>query len=286
MNSATYLTLRTLSTERAGKFIVLSLFLLTAANAQVSSLGNASVSGPFFFRHLEFSTDTVGNVNDCRSALGTMTFDGAGRYTINAQQTVNTFAATPLTGSGSYSIGASGVMGIGNPFRNNLTINARVGTEAIVGSTTESGDNTFDLFIAIPAATANQAASVFTGTYYTSSLEFPLGVGTYTRSAFFNLNPVSGGLFSAINGSGHSLNVNNGQITPFTLTGATFTMNGDGTASANLGSTTNAPLSGFKDILVSASGNIILGGSTVAGSQDFLIGVKAYSGTAALANWS
>ncbi len=86
-----------------------------------------------------------------------MTFDGIGRYSLNAQQTVGTLNATPLAGSGTYSIGSSGTMTIGNPQRNSLTINARLGTEAIVGSTTESGDNTFDFFIAVPAATPTQA---------------------------------------------------------------------------------------------------------------------------------
>lgn len=286
MNPGTNLTLKTLSTGHPGKFIVLPFFLLAFANAQVSSLGNSSVSGPFFFRHLEFTTDTLGNVTDCRGAIGTITFDGAGHYTLNAQQTVTTLAATPLTGTGTYSIGAGGAMAIGNPQRNTLTINARVGTEAIVGSTTESGDNTFDLFIAIPAATATQASSVFNGTYYTSSMALPLGVGTYATNAFFNLSPQSGGNLSTISGSGHSLSVNSGQLTQFTINGAGYSTNGDGTYYANFGSTANVPLTGYDKILVSASGNIILGGSIIAGAQDFLVGVRAYSGSIALGNWS
>jgi uncharacterized protein (TIGR03437 family) len=96
---------------------------------------------------------------------------------------------------------------------------------------------------------------------------------------------VNGGAISTINGTGHALNVNSGQISSFSLSGATYTLNGDGTASASLGSA-NSFLSGYKNIMISADGNIILGGSIVAGSQDFLIGVRAYSGTAALANWS
>jgi uncharacterized protein (TIGR03437 family) len=285
MKFCTNRSLTTLSTGCTGKFIVPGLFFACILNAQISSLSNASVSGPFFFRHLEFTTDTSGNITDCRSALGTMTFNGAGQYTLNAQQTVNTFAATPLTGTGAYSIGPSGVMSIGNPQRNTLSINARLGTEAIVGSTTESGDNTFDLFIAIPAATPAQAAANFLGNFNAATLEFPLGTAMYVRSAYFNLSPVTGGFFSAINGTGHALNVNTGQLTAFNLTGAIYTLNGDGTASANLGSANNF-LTGYKTILISASGNIILGGSSIAGSHDFLIGVRPYSGAAALANWS
>src|SRR5258706_14297901 len=117
MNPGTNLTFRTLSTGYAGKFIALFLFLSHTGQAQVATLGNASVSGPFFFRHLQITTDTGGTISNCQSALGTMTFDGAGHYTVNAQQTVTTFAATPLTGTGTYSIGAAGAMDIGNPQR-------------------------------------------------------------------------------------------------------------------------------------------------------------------------
>lgn len=267
------------------KFIAISIFFAAICHAQTAGFTNASVSGAFFFRHLEITTDTSSNITDCRSALGSITFDGAGHYSLNAQETANTLAATPLTGTGVYSIGPAGTMTIGNPQTNNLTINARVGTEAIVGSSTESEANIFDLFIAIPAATAVQAQSLFTGNYYTSTLEFPLGVATYVRSAFFNLSPVSGGLFSTISGSGHALNVNSGAVAAFNLTGGTYALNGDGTGIANLGTVGN-PLSGYKEIMISASGNIILGGSLIAGSHDFLIGVREYAGTAALANWT
>jgi uncharacterized protein (TIGR03437 family) len=260
------------------------LFFVALSHAQVAGLSSASLIGPFFFRQLQFSTTTTGVITDCRSALGTMTFDGVGHYTLNAQQTINSLAATPLTGTGSYAIGPSGTMLIGNPQRNSLTINARLGTEAIVGSTTESLDNIFDLFIAIPAATSTQAISQFTGTYYTSTLEFPRGLSTSVRGAFFNLIPGLLSSFSPILGSGHDLNVNSGAIAPFNLTGATYSFNGDGTAAANFGS--GSPLGGFKQLMISASGNIVLGGSVVAGSQDFLIAVKSYTGNVALANWS
>jgi uncharacterized protein (TIGR03437 family) len=275
----------TLSTGCAHKFIVLFAFILTPASAQVLGLTNASVSGAFFFRQLQFTTNTSLTITDVRSALGTMTFDGAGHYSLNAQQTVNNLAVTTLTGTGTYSISPSGAMTIGNPQRNTLFINARVGTEAIVGSSTESGDNTFDLFIAVPAATPAQAAVNFNGTYYAGTLEFPLSVGTNTRSAFFNLTPSTGSYFALISGFGHALNISSGQVGTFQISGASYSLNGDGTAVANFGATNNY-LSSLKDILISASGNIILGGSMVAGTQDFMIGVRAFTGNQTLASWS
>ena len=259
------------------------LFCLASTQAQVTGLTDASVSGNFFFRHVQLTSDTLGNISNTSCALGTMTFDGAGHYNLNAVQTVGNQNATTLTGQGSYSVASGGLMTLGNPQRNNFTINARIGTEAIVGSTTESGDNTFDFFIAVPAATPAQAAASFSGTYYVTTLEFPLSVQTNVKSANFTLAPEGNGLFAPIVGVGHALNVSAGQISNFTIASSGYVLQNDGTAQANFGSLSNY-LNGAKDILISASGNIILGGSILAGGQDLLIGVKAFSGTPAISN--
>jgi hypothetical protein len=259
------------------------LFCLASAPAQVTGLTDASVSGNFFFRHVQLTSDTLGNISNTSCALGTMTFDGAGHYNLNAVQTVGNQNATTLTGQGSYSVASGGLMTLGNPQRNNFTINARIGTEAIVGSTTESGDNTFDFFIAVPAATPAQAAASFSGTYYVTTLEFPLSVQTNVKSANFTLAPEGNGLFAPIVGVGHALNVSAGQISNFTIASSGYVLQNDGTAQANFGSLSNY-LNGAKDILISASGNIILGGSILAGAQDLLIGVKAFSGTPSVSN--
>jgi uncharacterized protein (TIGR03437 family) len=273
------------STLRVAKFIAFIFFLTCRANAQVAGLSNASVSGPFFFRHLQITTDTQGNITDARTALGSMTFDGKGRYSLAGQQTIANQPVTNLSVSGSYTVDPAGVMTIGNPQRNNLFINARLGTEAIVGSTTESGDNTFDLFIAIPAPSTQQSSTAFSGTYYVTALEFPLSTGADARSAFFSLTPGSNGIFSNVSGSGHALNVNSGQIGSINLTGASYALASDGSGTASFGSVNNF-LSGLKNLYVSASGNIILMGSVIAASQDFLVGVRANSTGVSIASWS
>jgi uncharacterized protein (TIGR03437 family) len=259
--------------------VILSTGILTAQSAP-ASLGDSYVNGKYYFRHLQYTTDASGNLADIRSALGIMTFDGAGHYSLNAQQTVGIQAVTPLTGSGGYSIGAGGTMTIGNPQRNSLTINARVGPEAIIGSTTESGDNTFDLFIAIPAPTSGPS---FSGSFYTSTLEFPGASVAAVRSTFSILQPASSGLFSNINVAGHARNVNAGAVSNITLTGASFSLQADGSGTADFGVANNL-LSGTKNIYVSLSGNVILGGSIITGSHDLLVGVKQFSGTASLKN--
>ncbi len=264
------------------------LLALSGALAQAQTPGytNASVSGNFFFRLMQFTTNTSSVFTDARSAFGTITFNGAGQYTINAIQTIDTLASTSLTGSGSYSIASNGAMSIGNPLRNTLNINARVGAEAIIGSTTESGDNTFDLFIAVPAATAAQALSNFTGNYYVSEISFPLSVGTYASTAFFNMIPGTGGEFSLLAGVGHSLETNAGAVTNVNLSGSSaYSFNGDGTVTANFGALSTI-VTGEEELLVSASGDILIGASLALGTQDLFVAVREDSATAALANWN
>lgn len=274
------------STVYVGRFIAVAALFSGLAFGQVAGLSNSSVSGPFFFRHMQFRTDILGNLVDIRTALGSMTFDGAGRYALNAQQTIGNQNATGLSGSGTYTVDAAGVMTISNPQRNTFFMNARLGTEAIVGSTTESGDNTFDAFIAIPAPTSQQNSSVFSGSYYVSSLEFPVSAAANVRGAFFTLTPGSGGAFSQISGTGHAASVNAGKTGTFNLTGAGgYALVGDGTGTVSFGAISNF-LSGVKNLYISANGNIILMASVTAGAQDFLVGVRANTMTASLSNWS
>ena len=63
-------------------------------------------------------------------------------------------------------------------------------------------------------------------------------------------------------------------------------MGTDGSGSLTVGAANNAQLlSGSRTLYLSASGNILLGGSTAAGGHDILIGVKAVSG-ATNATWN
>ena len=59
----------------------------------------------------------------------------------------------------------------------------------------------------------------------------------------------------------------------------TYTMGDNGQGSLSVGTPSNAQLlSGSRMLYLSASGNILLGGSTAAGGHDILIGVKPVSG--------
>ncbi|MGI8988382.1 MAG: hypothetical protein ACR2I2_02215 [Bryobacteraceae bacterium] len=248
-------------------------------------LDNKALTGKYFFRELAIVGDAGGNATDARSLLGAITFNAAGQYSISAQQTLGTGPATAATGSGTYSVAPSGTVSLTDPLRNTLTINARWGAEALIGSTTEAPDNTFNFFVAIPAPVAPQSNIVLNGAYNFVSLEFPGATSANVKNGFITLQANGAGGFTNIKVFGHAANVNSGIPATQTPTGGTYALMGDGSGVAAFGNSA-ALLTGSKNLYVSRSGNVILGGSTTAGSQDLLVGIRALKGGATNASWS
>ena len=252
------------------------LTLLAAAMpAPAQTLSNQSLSGQYFFRHVSLGLDGSGNLTDPRSLLGTMTFDGKGGYTYIGQQVIGAAAATSQTGSGTYAVDPAGFVSLASPLRSGATVNARLGSSVVLGSTTESTDNTFDLFAAILAPTAS-VGSALAGPYWAVTLEFPGGSRTNVRDAFFGLSSTVAGQFATVSVNGHAANLASGIPTTQQVSNATYTMSTDGTGSASFGAASNSQLlSGNRTLYLSSDGNMLLGGSTAPGSHDFFIAVKA-----------
>ncbi|MEI9812559.1 MAG: hypothetical protein WDO18_07710 [Acidobacteriota bacterium] len=96
-----------------------------------------------------------------------------------------------------------------NPQRSATTINARLGIGALVGASTEAGANVFDLFIAIPKATAALSNATLTGPYYISSLEFPSGGLTNIRETNFKITANGSGSIAESAVAGQARNLSN-----------------------------------------------------------------------------
>jgi uncharacterized protein (TIGR03437 family) len=223
---------------------------------------------------MSLGTDGSGSIIDPRSILGTITFDGSGHFSFTGQQVVGAAAPVSQTGSGTYSADPAGNVVLDSPLRSGDKENARFGPEALIGSSTESSDNTFDLFVAIPAPSST--GSTLTGSYWMATLEFPGGASINARNTLFNLAPAASGTLAAITVNGHAANLNDGTPATQQVTGGTYVMNGDGSGTISLGTASTAVLlSGSRTIYVSADGNVAIGGSLSAGSHDFLIGVKS-----------
>ncbi len=130
--------------------VLLFLSTLTATGfGQV--LSNSSLTGKYFVRHVEFTTDANNNAVDARSIYGSILFDGVGHYAIAGQQVIGANPNTTFTVNGAYAMAPSGMVTLTNPQNTGLTINARFGSEAVFGSSTDAGGAIFDMFIAIPA---------------------------------------------------------------------------------------------------------------------------------------
>src|SRR5436305_1515897 len=134
-----------------------ALAALLTVSLSAQTLNTQSLSGKYYFRHLSLGISGPGSnsLTDARSLMGTITFDGSGRYSFTGQQVVGNNAATAQNGSGTYSVDAGGFAVLDSALRTGAKVNARLGPEALIGSSTEAADNTFDLFVAIPAPTGN-----------------------------------------------------------------------------------------------------------------------------------
>ncbi len=261
--------------NRAGWRLVCLTGLLSVVSASAQTLSNQTLTGKYFFRYISLGTDGANpaNLPDPRSLMGTITFDGSGHYSIVGQQVTGSAAPVSQSSSGAYSVDAGGFVALDSPLRTGAKINARYGAEAVIGSSTESADNTFDLFAAIPAPASG---AVFSGPYNFMSLEFPGGSTANMRANQFSLNNLALGNLSNFAVYGHSAGISQGRPQTQQVTGATYTMGGDGTGSFTAGAVNlNQLLTGTKTLYLSATGNVVLGGTP--GTHDIVIGVKPLS---------
>ena len=237
-------------------------------------LTNQYLNGKYYLRQVSFVVGADGS-SQAQSLLATVTFDGAGSFTFAGQQVLGAGAPAALTGSGKYSVDPAGFVTMDSPLRKANPLNARVGPEALLGSSTESADGTYDLLVAIPAPSKQP---VLSGSYWGATLDFPNGDTGAARNTFFSLAPsATAGRWADFTVNGHAANVANGFPQTQSVTGATYTLASDGSGTATFGA--GPLLSGSRNIYVSADGNVILGAS--AGSHDILIAVKAISGATA-----
>ena len=261
-----------------------------AAWGQVS--GNGSLNGKYYFRQVMIVTDgsTTPNVTSTMSGAGTLTFDGNGNFTVSGQQLAGTAAAASLSGSGTYAVNPGGFMTLSNPLKSGVTLNARLGQGAIVGSSTEAGPTVYDIFIAIPAA-SGAGNGLLSGAYWVSSLEFPGGGLANIRNTNFKLTANGAGSFAENAVTGQAANLGNILMNQ-TVGPMTYSIAPDatGTMTFPLASGLNANtqlISGVENIFVANGGTYFIGGSMAAGGHGLVVGIKNYgSGSATNGSWS
>jgi uncharacterized protein (TIGR03437 family) len=271
-------------------WLVLIAALAAGCQGQIST--NQSLSGKYFFRQVMLLTDglAVPNVTNTTSGEGTITFDGNGNFAITGQQLSGTAAAVSLTLSGTYTVNPGGFMTMTNPLKSGVTLNARLGQGAVVGSSTEAGPTIFDIFIAIPAPVGASNVTLL-WSYWVSSLEFPGGGLTNIRNTNFELTSTGAGSFVETAVTGQAANLNNILMTQ-TVGPITYSISEDGSGTMTFplaaGLNTNTQLiSGVENIFIAPGGVYFIGGSIAAGGHGLVVGIKNYgSGNATNASWN
>ena len=264
----------------------LALLGLSIASGQTQDNSqNGLLKGSYRFRHVAvLGVDGTYDPSEVNASYGSITFDGAGNYTISGTSVDNTVsggAPKPLNVSGTYAIGSNGAGYIANPLFPtdvNAYIYGAAAQGIYTGSSTEVGNEGLvlnDIFIAIPVGSPPTNAS-FTSPYQTGLLDFQGGVATSIMNALFELAPNGKGGFGplAINGQSSNSNVTASQP----VTGATYNFSSDGSATLMIplspGVTApNALFTGSKTMFESADGNFILGWTAT--GYDIFFGVKA-----------
>jgi uncharacterized protein (TIGR03437 family) len=256
-------------------------FLAAAGYAQ--TLTNSSLSGKYYFRHLQAGSDANGSLGDVRSLQGTMTFDGNRGYSFTGQLNIGAAAAAGASGTGSYAVNPAGIVSMTNPARGTLQLNARLGTAALIGSSTETTENVFDLFVAVPAPTVAQSTASLAGSYWAASLEIPNGSASQLRSSNFLLRANAAGAFLAVDVNGHAADQRGGAPISESLSTATYAINGDGTGALSFPNSTL--LANNKNLYLSRDGSMAIAGSTTPGAQDLLILVRTIPGALSNQTW-
>jgi uncharacterized protein (TIGR03437 family) len=267
--------------------LIRPLFLLALASGLGSAqqLDNSSLSGRYYFVHLLMTVSPAGEASSGSNLGGTITFDGAGGYSFQGRQGVDSGGPTAGAGNGVYSVTSAGFVELTNPISQQLQLNARLGVnaEALLGSSTEA-DGTFDLFVAIKAPADGVSNALLNGAYSGGSLWFPNGRDTATKTAFLRLTPNGGGVFPGSQVIGHAADA--GETTSAqALTNATYALNADGSGTASFG-TSASLFSGNHDVFVSADGNYFIGYSTDPGGREIFLAIKSFSNSASNASWN
>jgi uncharacterized protein (TIGR03437 family) len=239
---------------RLGLIWICGCFVLSAQTPSIKSL-----TGKYFYHELLLVTDASQPI---LSGDGSLTFDGNGGVT-----------------GGTYSVDSSGAVTMTDPLRSAATINARLGTSALIGSNTEAGNNVFSIFVAVPAPASPVNASVLNGTYWIASLEFLNGSFAFERETFFQATANGSGSFGSPNVLGEATNLGDRQITQ-AITGATYAVSSDDSGTVNFpvpagSDPTLQLLSGTKTIYVARDGSFFFGGGTAAGSPGLMIGIRS-----------
>jgi uncharacterized protein (TIGR03437 family) len=269
----------------------LLLFMVAACPAAAQSWdtsGNGLLNGTYYFRQVMW-LGGYNSANDLEEAIaiyGSIVFAGNGTYTLTAKAAdaaENT--VTSITGSGAYTIAASGYGYMSTPLQFVYSqfagdeINLLVSpSQVLVGSTTDNNSGYNDLLLAAPAPTSTPSLQ---GTFSVIGVDIPaLTLDLiHTRAYSFTMTGTSSTVTTtALTGA---LGLNITAMTQSAFSGVKYSVNA-GAAAVTFGNeptTSNLDsnlMSGTKYFYFSPDGSFFFGGDPE--DTDFIVGVRQGSG--------
>jgi uncharacterized protein (TIGR03437 family) len=234
----------------------------SSAQPAFDSSGDAKLNGPYYFRQvLYFVTDAAGEVGEAMNVQGTITFNGAGGYTVTNASLVDqaSGSTTPslfTNASGTYVVSASGegyISAVHPYFPTDRIIGLVSQNGVFIGSSTETGYGYNDLFIAAPVGNANATNATLNGSYSVAYFD-----ATVPGDAFFNMTANGAGNIGTVNVTSYV------QSNPGTesLTGVTYSFTNGG-GQINFGGTPGGAnvIGGTETLFISPDGKFMFGGS-------------------------
>jgi uncharacterized protein (TIGR03437 family) len=256
------------------RVFVYGLLLTSPLLAQSFDTSNdAALKGSYFVREVLINSN--GTTNSGSSAIGVATFNGAGNYT---------FAGTAgQNNTGTYGLGANGLLYIqsfvdGTQYAYGGI--SAIGPNAFVASATEGPSA--DIIVAIPAGTSSSAASL-NGNYSAGYVGFANNSMSQLREASLTFSANGSGNLTNATLSGVGLDLGGKTVTQ-TISGATYSLSGQGSGTLILGSSSTQVLAGSMNLYLSADGNLFLAGTP--GGIDLIVGARSFSGSAGNSNWN
>jgi uncharacterized protein (TIGR03437 family) len=249
--------------------------------------GNGLLTGTYYFRQVMWlgGYNSNNNLQQAIAVYGNLVFAGDGTYTLTAKAAdaaKNT--VTSITGSGTYTIAASGYGYMSTPLQ--IVDTKFTGDEirllaspskVVVGATTDNHNGYNDLFVAAPAPSSTPSLQ---GTFSVIGIDIPAPTLdlAHTRAYSFTMTGTGNTVTTTALTGPFGLNIKT--MTQPAFSSVNYTVS-DGAAAVTFGNElTTANLntnlmSGTKDFYFSPDSNFFFGGG--AEDTDFIVGVRQSS---------
>jgi uncharacterized protein (TIGR03437 family) len=266
-----------------------SLLLFTVATRPAAAQswdtsGNGLLNGTYYFRQVMWlgGYNSANYLQEAIAVYGNIVFGGNGTYTLTAKAAdaaENT--VTSITGSGAYTIAASGYGYMSTPLQfvysqfKGDEINLLVSpSKVVVGSTTDNNTGYNDLFLAAPAPTSTPSLQ---GTFSVIGVGIPALTLDLLHTRAYSFTMTGTGSTVTTTALTGALGLNATAMTQPAFSGVKYSLSA-GAAAVTFGNELTAAnldtnlMSGTKYFYFSADGNFFFGGGPE--DTDFIVGVR------------